>query len=393
MDAHINMDIQDHQVGHHQNIQGALGNAIHNPAVQGHQGQPVLPPVATAQYVNLEMTKIPEFSDVPEKDAMPPIAFIQRLESAAKALGWSNMETYNRAVYAFRGSVYNWWNSMVVMHPTATHNWAWLKPLFKAQYVRDSEDTEIYNQLTDMRQKTAERPCDHLNRVIRVIDAMFDSSPEFSYNHDPDQPLTLEVMMDQMKQARQKLKDDFYLIAYRSSLRPEFQTAVKHIKPKTLMETYTLVNDQHNIEMDKKTATAVTSVTPSTHADQVEAIQRAPQQRANGNFRTNNGQRSFNRNQSHPQQNSGYNNRNSNNNGNNQQRSAGQNFKNQNKQKYCTYCHISGHIQDECRRRQRDNQPCRSAAGVPYWPQNVSALEMDEATTTIGGVSTSPSVF
>ena len=49
-------------------------------------------------------------------------------------------------------------------------------------------------------------------------------------------------------------------------------------------------------------------------------------------------------------------------------------YNNQNrKPNLCIYCRKPNHDQEKCNSRIRDNQPCLSPKGVPYWPKNVSA--------------------
>ncbi len=37
--------------------------------------------------------------------------------------------------------------------------------------------------------------------------------------------------------------------------------------------------------------------------------------------------------------------------------------------KYCYFCKIQGHQQEECRKRMKENKPCRDAQGRYYWPK------------------------
>ncbi len=37
--------------------------------------------------------------------------------------------------------------------------------------------------------------------------------------------------------------------------------------------------------------------------------------------------------------------------------------------KYCFYCKIKNHTQDECRKRIWENKPCRDKQGRAYWPK------------------------
>jgi hypothetical protein len=37
--------------------------------------------------------------------------------------------------------------------------------------------------------------------------------------------------------------------------------------------------------------------------------------------------------------------------------------------KYCFYCKIQNHTQEECRKRIRENKPCKDKQGRAYWPK------------------------
>ncbi len=37
--------------------------------------------------------------------------------------------------------------------------------------------------------------------------------------------------------------------------------------------------------------------------------------------------------------------------------------------KYCYFCKLQGHRQEECRKRMKENKPCRDAQGRYYWPK------------------------
>jgi hypothetical protein len=37
--------------------------------------------------------------------------------------------------------------------------------------------------------------------------------------------------------------------------------------------------------------------------------------------------------------------------------------------KYCYFCKIQGHRQEECRKRMKENKPCRDGQGRYYWPK------------------------
>jgi hypothetical protein len=46
--------------------------------------------------------------------------------------------------------------------------------------------------------------------------------------------------------------------------------------------------------------------------------------------------------------------------------------------KFCAYCKILNHSQEECRKRMRDNKPCVNNQGKLYWPKINSAAENND---------------
>lgn len=123
--------------------------------------------------------------------------------------------------------------------------------------------------------------------------------------------------------------------------------------------------------------------------DTIEAMQnKKPVQT---NYRSNNFQKSQQQQQRKPST-QNYNKSNSyNSNSNNYKpnfNNKGNNQANNSGQKYCIYCKFNNHGQDECRRRIRDNPPCRTAAGKPYWPKKLNEVVPQEETSDIGISST-----
>jgi hypothetical protein len=46
--------------------------------------------------------------------------------------------------------------------------------------------------------------------------------------------------------------------------------------------------------------------------------------------------------------------------------------------KYCFYCKIQNHTQDECRKRIHENKPCRDKQERTYWPKVYVTGNSDE---------------
>jgi hypothetical protein len=54
------------------------------------------------------------------------------------------------------------------------------------------------------------------------------------------------------------------------------------------------------------------------------------------------------------------------------------NTRNSGNGKFCCYCKILNHSQEECRKRMRDNKPCVTNQGRLYWPKINSMAENND---------------
>jgi len=53
--------------------------------------------------------------------------------------------------------------------------------------------------------------------------------------------------------------------------------------------------------------------------------------------------------------------------------------------KFCSYCKILNHSQEECRKRMRDNKPCVTNQGKIYWPK-VNSMAENNDPNNVGAV-------
>jgi hypothetical protein len=149
----------------------------------------------------------------------------------------------------------------------------------------------------------------------------------------------------------------------------------------TVDEAYQTLFTEHRVEQDKRQPTALTVHAIEDHQDpetvtmdpNVAAFwpQRPPQQQFRQQQTGNRGNRS--RGQNNYRGNSN-NNRSSQNQGNNASRNG----------KFCIYCKILNHTQEECRKRINDKKSCVNGKGQLYWPkinnidtQNTQATNSD----------------
>jgi hypothetical protein len=137
-------------------------------------------------------------------------------------------------------------------------------------------------------------------------------------------------------------------------------------KDQTRLMAYKIYFTDHRLEMDKKSTPvhAVTAEPNNGHKDQQDIMAFRPQQRQQNRGNQSN----FNRGNNSSR---GQNYR-SNYNGNNRQNYNKSNHPKSNASrncKFCVYCKIMNHTQEECHKRINENKPCVTSKGHLYWPK------------------------
>jgi hypothetical protein len=133
-------------------------------------------------------------------------------------------------------------------------------------------------------------------------------------------------------------------------------------------DAYKVYFTDHRMEMDKKsnTVNAVNEESDSAQNDQQDVAAFRQQQRPQNRAFQSSSNRGNNR--SRGQNNKHYNNGNRQNYQNYNQSSQPKS-NNSGNGKFCAYCKILNHSQEECRKRIKDNKPCVTNSGKLYWPK------------------------
>jgi hypothetical protein len=135
----------------------------------------------------------------------------------------------------------------------------------------------------------------------------------------------------------------------------------------TMDDAYQTFFTKHRVEQDKRLLMAINEHAVEDNQDQYvtnmgpyvaafgpqrpqQQQQFRPQQQYNNRCNRSRGQSSYR----------GNNNRSSQNQGSNASRNC----------KFCIYCKILNHTQEECRKRINDKKPCANGKGQLYWPKN-----------------------
>jgi hypothetical protein len=145
---------------------------------------------------------------------------------------------------------------------------------------------------------------------------------------------------------------------FRAALTPELRKVVAQKNPNnmTLDDMYQIATDTQR-EAGPKIKQAIAAVQPENEEEEIAAFQK----RKNKNF---NQKKNFSYTASNTTTKTGYKGY-----SNNYKSNAGPGNNTNRNGKYCFYCKLQNHTQDECFKRIREKKPCRDRQGRAYWPR------------------------
>jgi len=315
--------------------------------------------------LRVEQNKIPEFFGTKSKGTISAMDFIWQLEDLANTNRSPNAQTY----YHFANSLCNpareWLSSMVDMDDDKQDWYLWsdFKDLFKQEYAVQTNERLILEGLSTWpwsqqrlwTESSPELPEQYGSswRASKTFEAWF-------LHNNCNAGISNHAFRTFMRQQKAMMFNFFKMILFKAALTPELRVVVAQQEPETMTikkmywvttmaqgegKTLASVNKIREVSAnmdDNKNDVAVFSwqgARPKTGQ---------PNSQNNCNYPNNRGS----------QQSSRFNRRGGANRGNN----ANQN------NKYCCFCKQQGHRQEECRKRIKENKPCRDSQGRAYWP-------------------------
>jgi len=328
--------------------------------------------------LRVEQNKIPEFFGAKSKDTISAADFIRRLEDLAKTNRWTDAQTYHHFANSLRNPAREWLSSIVDWNTDENVRLVWsdFKDLFKQEYAVQTNDKLILEGLSNLAMKPNETTNELLTRITRttrVIRENFDDyDAKIPYPHnDVNGGISNNAFRRFLRQYDAMWINFFKMNLFKAALTPELRSVVAQQEQETItIKRMYQVATTAQRELKGKSPTLVNELREEENPneeenDDVAAFnQRGARPKNNqtggqnrGNFNSGRGgyQSGFNRGS-----NAGY--------GNNGNRNG----------KYCYFCKIQGHRQEECRKRMRENKPCRDAQGRSYWPK-VHNMEENEA--------------
>jgi hypothetical protein len=333
-----------------------------------------------------ELVKIPDFWGEKGKDTVTPTQFMARIDECQIANDWNDTTTYANFSLCLRGEADEWLASKVrLLELTpAQKTWTRIRPLFKKEFAACSDDKLIIDGLANLAHKPGENPRKFMSRLEKLFNTLHENYA--SYRIKPERPAALQPqgtytqdMLTAFANDSVRAYNKFLLAQVFRAAAPENVRKLLSHKDQTRMtvdDAYDTFFTDHRVENDKKERAMVNVIDDeqdsgnATTEQDIAAFrpqQRQQQQRygqqQNSNYRSNQNQQQkgkSNKN-SYPKKTTN----------NNSQGNSGNG-------KFCAYCKILNHSQEECRKRMRDNKPCVNNQGKLYWPKVNSTAENND---------------
>jgi hypothetical protein len=331
---------------------------------------PTPPAAAAAGQTTLafkvEQSKIPEYFGQKGKDNITGIVFIRKIEDLARTNRWTDTTTYANVANNLKGFARKWLFATVEMLDWALAQLTWtnLKPRFQRQFATQTDEKMIMEGLSNLAMKPGESTGELLARItstmviIKESYASYENKPPAPANFDVNNGFTMPVCRrwkdDVLNNTQQFLK----MQLFRAALTPELRKVLAQRNPNnmTLDDMYQIATDTQR-EAGPKIKQAVAAVQPDNEEEEIAAFQK----RKNKNFSQKKNTSYATSNATNKTGYKGYSNNYKSNSGpgNNASRNG----------KYCFYCKLQNHTQDECFKRIREKKPCRDRQGRAYWPR------------------------
>jgi hypothetical protein len=328
----------------------------------------VVPPAApgaaqTTLAFKVEQSKIPEFFGQKGKDNITAIVFIRKIDDLARTNQWNDTTTYANVANNLKGFARDWLFATVEMldWTAAQLTWTNLKPRFQWQFATQTDEKMIMEGLSNLAMKPGESTGELLARItntmviIKDSYASYENKPAAPAHHNVNNGFTMPVCRQWRDEALNNVQQFLKMQLFRAALTPELRKVVAQRNPNTMTwdDMYQIATDTRR-EAGPKIKQAVAAVHPE-HEDEDEVT---AFQRRKGNKNT---ERKKSSNPTTKSGSKGYSN-------NFRSNTGPGNNANQNG-KYCFYCKLQNHTQEECFKPIHEKKPCKDRQGRAYWPR------------------------
>jgi len=331
--------------------------------------------------LRVEQNKIPEFFGAKSKDTISAADYIRRLEDLAKTNRWTDAQTYHHFANSLRNPAREWLSSIVDWNTDENARLVWsdFKEPFKQEYAVQTNDKLILDGLSNLAMKPNETTNELLTRITRTTRVIRESFDEYDakipYPHnDVNGGISNAAFRRFLRQYDAMWVNFFKMNLFKAALTPELRSVVAQQEQDTITikKMYQVATTAQR-ELKGKGPALVNEVREEEPMAENENDDVAAFNRRGASPRSNQagGSSRGNYNSGRGGYQGGYGRGSSNTgSGNNSNRNG----------KYCYFCKLQGHRQEECRKRMKENKPCRDAQGRYYWPK-IYVMDDNDAKT------------
>ena len=317
-----------------------------------------------------DTANIPLWFGEPAKDTFTLANYTAKVNAAQTLLALNETTAFQYFERSLRGSALSWLHTWLIKNRDSPREWTTVKSAFRQNFGDSTSAAtfaqDIYASNLATFQGDFHKFYAHIARLVELhCEPFIAARIELGDNHgftNAQQRRVTQIVTKTYRNVHDKLTIEFFLNGLPKAMFEKVATKPELVKPSQI------------IEYLKKCDTVARKDTivrppPLQHPQPTPATFVSPvnDQQVDANVTcTNNGQNrgSFRGRYNNARGRGNY----------NSARGQTSSYNNQNrKPNLCIYCRKPNHDQEKCNSRIRDNQPCLSPKGVPYWPKNVSA--------------------
>jgi hypothetical protein len=307
----------------------------------------------------VEQSKVLDYWGQKAKDTVTANIFIRKIDDLARTNNWNDNTAYANVANMLKGFAWDWLFSTVEMLDWSVDQLTWtnLKPRFQKQFATQTDDKLIIDGLSNLAMSLNETIGELLVRITNTMVIIKESYT--AYENKVEAPPQdgnrgyLDATATKWKSVN-NVMPFFKIQLFRAALPGDIHKVVAQHNQNTitLEDMYQVATDTQR-EAGSKTTLTVAAVYEDSNSDaeddedEIAAFQNKRSTRFQSKLRKSN---------SMAQQ------------CNNRYTSGAGSNSNQNC-KYCFYCKIQNHTQEECWKRIWENKPCKDKQGLAYWPK------------------------
>lgn len=316
-----------------------------------------------------DTANIPLWYGEPAKDSFKLADYTAKIDAAQNLLELDEATTFRYFERSLRGSALSWLHTWMIENRAAPLQWSTVKPAFRANFGDTTSAAtfaqDIFMSNLDTFGGDFHKFYSHIARLVELhcepfLAAQVDLGEDHGFTAAQRRHIA-QIAIDCYRKVHDKFTLEFFLNGLPKKMFEKVANKPELTKPSQIIDYL----KKCDMIARKNTVVPPTTQQPTTASVTPAPVAQEPVE-ANSTYNTS----LPNRGSASTSTRGRFNNYQGRGNFNNsaQNKTANQNRKTT----FCIYCRKPNHEQEKCYSRIRDNQPCVSPNGNPYWPKNVN---------------------